>query len=178
MAMQFLTASECGQWSTAHGWPWSGRPAVHDLDNRSWARLEFAIPSDAGRRVALLRMLWRATGGSPRLLWVTDWSVWPSGEHLPLYSLLRERLGDRRALHEAPGHLTATDEDEDSGLAVATVAVLFLWDLYVLGEGRGFFLSQDEYGTFFTDKPESAAEVRQGLASFADPAACKASQEN
>ena len=116
-------------------------------------------------------MLWRATGESPRLLWVTDWSVWPSGEHFPLYSLLRERLGDRRTLHEAPGHLAASGEDEESGLAVATVAVLFLWDLWVLGEGRGFMLSHDEHGTFFTKSPESAAEVQQGLAGFGEPAA-------
>jgi hypothetical protein len=116
-------------------------------------------------------MLWRATDASPRLLWVTDWSVWPSGEHFPLYSLLRERLGDRRTLHEAPGHVAAPDEDEESGLAVAAVAALFLWDLYVLGEGRGFFLSHDEYGEFFTNRPELAAELRKDLENFTQPAA-------
>lgn len=169
--MQFLTPSECGQWSAAHGWPWSSHPAVHDLDEVRWARVEFSIPSDAGRRVALLRMLWQATGESPRLLWVTDWSVWPSGEHFPIYQLIRERLGDHRTLHEAPGHVAATDEDDESGLAVATVAALFLWDLYVLAEGRGFFLSHDECGEFFTNKPESTAEFRKSLAGFAQPEA-------
>lgn len=168
--MEFLTPSECEQWSTAHGWPWSSRPAVHNLDEH-WSRLHFSIPSDAGRRVALLRTLWRATDASVRLLWVTDWSVWPSGEHFPLYSLLRERLGEHRPLHEAPGHVAALGTDDEAGLAVATVAVLFLWDLYVLGENCGFFVSHDEYGLLFTTNPKLAAEVQQGLGSFDQPAA-------
>lgn len=169
--MRFLTQPECRQWSAEHGWPWSTRPAVGELDGRHWTRVEFAIPSDAGRRVALVRTLWRATSTPARLLWITDWSVWPSGEHLPLYSLLRERLGDYRALHEAPGHLAASEEDDETGLAVATVAALFLWDLYVLGEDCGFFLSHDEHGQYFANTPERAAEVQKHVAGFGQPAA-------
>jgi hypothetical protein len=39
------------------------------------------------------------------MLWVTDWSVWPSFEHMPLATFVRRGLGESRSMQEAPGFL-------------------------------------------------------------------------
>jgi hypothetical protein len=81
------------------------------------------------------------------LLWITDWSVWPSGEHLPLMTRLRHALREERSVYDAPGCLVRAGENDD-GLSVVILALLFLWDVWILdGERRGAVLfSHDEFG--------------------------------
>ena len=49
----------------------------------------------------------------PTLLWITEWSIWPSSENWHLHYKLRHSYGDLRLLHEAPGHLFLGHESED-----------------------------------------------------------------
>ena len=81
------------------------------------------------------------------LIWIDDWGVWPSGQHIPLFTRLREALGVREELIEKCGHLVGSDEFEDA-ISIALLSVLFLWDCYVLpSSGRDFlFYSHDEIG--------------------------------
>ena len=82
------------------------------------------------------------------MLWVTDWGVWPSSEHMPLAEGLRRGLGEERSIHEAPGCVAMLGED-DQALSVLITAVLFLWDCWLLSpNGRlAAFFSHDECGT-------------------------------
>lgn len=58
----------------------------------------------------------------PTLLFVTEWSVWPSSENWHLYYKLRQTYADNRLLHEAPGHLFLEHEAEDlASILPATV---------------------------------------------------------
>jgi hypothetical protein len=109
----------------------------------------FDIPQDPGVRVEVVRDLWQRIGsGKPEtLIWVTDWSVWPSSEHMPLALGFRRGLGEERALKAAPACLARLAEDDDA-LSMLVLAILFLWDCWMLaGDGAtAVFLSHDEWG--------------------------------
>lgn len=146
--MNYLTADESRAWAVRHGYHVNGsfgRPLANDGPTP----IRFRIPSDAGARVTLARVLWERAGqGAPEVLvWVTEWGVWPSGEHLPLAEAARRGFGAERPLYETPGHLAGHGED-DAALGVLCMAVLFLWDCWVLpSDGRpAVFVSHDEYG--------------------------------
>jgi hypothetical protein len=87
-----------------------------------YLRHDISIPNDAASRVALCRLLWDARRDDPeheppswheRLLWIETWSVWPSAEHMPLFTRLRAAFGEHRGLMEAPGHLVTSSDDDD-----------------------------------------------------------------
>ena len=150
--LQFLTEDQSRAWASERKYPLGERPYSMPADGPLFARQTFRIPSDAGARIALARAIWSAVGsGQPEaLLWVTDWSVWPSSEHMPLADAVRRGLGEDRPLSDAPGCLVRLGED-DQALAVLVTAVLFLWDCWVLcpdGKLSAFF-SHDEYGVVF-----------------------------
>jgi len=48
-----------------------------------------------------------------RLLLIEEWDVWPSGEHFPLFTRLREACGERRSLIDTPGHLFGLGDAKD-----------------------------------------------------------------
>jgi len=86
--LQFLTEEQSRSWASDRKISaWRATPySVDSGQPRRFSRQNFTIPSDAGARVALVRAVWAGVGsGQPEaLLWVTDWSVWPSSEHMPL----------------------------------------------------------------------------------------------
>ena len=124
--LQFLTQEQSRAWASDRKYPLGARPYSVLADGPPFARQTFTIPSDAGARVALVRAIWSDVGsGQPEaLLWVTDWSVWPSSEHMPLADAVRRGLGEGRPLSDAPGCLVRLGED-DQALAVLVTAVLF-----------------------------------------------------
>jgi hypothetical protein len=147
--LQFLTEEQSRTWASDRKYPLGERPYSVRADRSPFSCQNFTIPSDAGARVALVREVWAGVGsGQPEaLLWVTDWSVWPSSEHMPLAEAVRRGLGEKRPVHVAPGCLVRSGED-DEALAVLVTAVLFLWDCWVLSPDGGLaaFFSHDEYG--------------------------------
>ena len=109
---------------------------------------QFDIPPDAGQRVALVKsQVERFRDDGEILIWITDWSVWESGERLHIFYKFRQSYGENRLLIDIPVHVISKDEFED-GLSIITLAVLFLWDCYVLSKaGEKFlFYSHDEFG--------------------------------
>ena len=161
--MRFLRQVECAEWCQKRRLPLPAELSRKKSSNR-FATEEFSIPNDAGRRVSLCRLLWSvATGPAPatRLVWIDEFGVWPSGEHMPLFHRLRASLGETRNLFDVPGHL-CEEGDEDDGLSVLSVSALFLWDCYVYSENEVIVaLSHDEYGTIYeaTANPETRAAL-------------------
>jgi hypothetical protein len=172
--MGFLTPEECWRWAEKHSFHFDSKPRYADLEAGGFSAYKFAIPSDAGRRVALARLLWEsvAQGQAEALLWIVDWSVWPSGEHLPLAMSLRAALGEARSIDEAPGHLFRLGEDADA-ISFVSVALLFLWDAYLLSAGgeTAVFVSHDEYGVVLTRNPDAGLPIQRRLALFRESAA-------
>jgi hypothetical protein len=111
----------------------------------------------------------------PALLWITEWSIWPSSENWHLYYKLRQTYADYRLLHEAPGHLFLDHEVEDLA-SFLQIAMLNGWGGYVLGEVdyMNAFFSHDEYIDFFAERDELLSDVRKELGknkhSIEDPA--------
>jgi hypothetical protein len=172
--MNFLTPDDCRAWAASHSFPFKSRPRYGDLEGSGFAAYKFTIPSDAGRRVTLARLLWESTAqGKPEaLLWITDWSVWPSGEHMPLALTLRTALGENRPIADAPGHLFRMGED-DNALSFLSVALLFLWDAYLLSASGeiAVFLSHDECGVVLARNPDAGLPIQKRLALFGEAAA-------
>jgi hypothetical protein len=98
------------------------------------------------------------------LIWLGDWAVWPSAQHMPLFSRFRQAFGEHRPLIEAPGHLVTPDEIED-GVSILTTSLLFLWDCHVLtASGRDVvFVSHDGFGWFSSRDASVASSVSQQL---------------
>ena len=119
-----------------------GRPKYLDID------LKFEIPPGTGRRVYLVSQALKPFAGEPHVLvWLDDWSVWPSGQRMHVFDRFRMSYGETRQLIDSPGHLFDRTEIEDA-ISFVTIAALFLWDCYVVspGQSRLLYLSHDEYG--------------------------------
>jgi hypothetical protein len=98
----------------------------------------------------------------PTLLWITEWSVWPSSENRHLYYKLRHSYGGLRLLHEAPGHLFLEHEPEDLA-SFLQIAMLNGWGGYILTQADyvNAFFSHDEYIDFFAKLDSNILEVRE-----------------
>jgi hypothetical protein len=141
--MRALTASEAKKWCRANG-AQLGDSGFPEARRRATS---FEIPTDAGRRVALVaRHLEEFRGRGQSLVWFNDWSVWPSGQRMHIFERLRASYGETRPLAEVPAFLFNADEYEGFGSFV-TLGVLFLWDVHVVGaHGQLLFYSHDELG--------------------------------
>jgi hypothetical protein len=119
------------------------------LPERSDASMQFKIAEDANKRVGLVsdRMQTSFNGEPTFLVWFDDWAVWPSGQRMHIFDRFRMSYGETRPLIQSPGHIFDQSEMEDA-VSFVTLAVLMLWDCYVVTPQREKFLffSHDEYG--------------------------------
>jgi hypothetical protein len=135
--MRFLTYAESADWCSKRGYPTRQRGGrlvrpEPDIQAPEFQRVEFALPTDSGQKVSLAPFLHGLLTPSPELLiWLGDWAVWPSSQHMPLFSRFRQALGEHRPLIEAPGHLVTPDEIEDA-VSILTVSLLFFWNCHLL----------------------------------------------
>ena len=132
--MRCLTYAECAAWCVAHDYPiievdHYGRPAPAVLN--SYLHFPLVYPEDSGRKVQLSRnVVSRLLTSGELLLWIGDWAVWPTSQHMPLFTRFRQAFGETRPLIEAPGHVVGVEQLEDA-VSVLTVAMLFFWDCHV-----------------------------------------------
>lgn len=150
--MRCLTYRECADWCRDHGYPvidadYYGRPAptVREL----FPEIPLRYPADSGQKVELARAIVRSMPGE-LLFWVGEWAVWPSSQHMPLFTRLREAWGEKRPLIEAPGHLLGQEELDDA-VSILAISLLFIWDCHVFSKKLSpiFFCSHDEWNGFF-----------------------------
>src|SRR4030095_8991370 len=160
MSVQFLTAVAAGAWLLKNGMQVEGR-RPKPQEARGIPPLGFSIPEDAGARTSLARILYPNAEDGELLIWTTDWSVWPSGEHLPLMRRLREALGEKRTVFDAPTQLVGS-ESIDDGLSLVVLNVLFLWDCWLIssrGEYVAFFC-HDEWGELYIVQESRRSEAK------------------
>jgi hypothetical protein len=161
IAMRFYTKDECEEWLR-------GKDRVRPDQTAGIAVERIGYPPEPHKFFCLAH--WIATSMTyrmPTLLWITEWSIWPSSENWHLYYRLRQGYGDRTLLHETPGHLFLEHEAEDLA-SFLQIAMLNGWGGYVLTHANymNAFFSHDEYINFFA-KPEIGgfAEVQEALGS-------------
>ena len=158
--MQFLTPTEWQAWCSKReillredGWI---RP---DLKAKDFHITDVPYRTDSGAKISLARFLYSLVPpDQDTLLLLADWAVWPSSQHMPLFTRFRQALGEVRTLIDSPGHLVSV-ADSDDAISVIATALLFFWDCYgISSSGRdAFFISHDEYYFFASRDPSVAA---------------------
>ncbi len=129
--MRVLTEAECHRWCRDHGLALDERERPSLFRNAA-AVEKFTIPSDSGARVALVRaQLDRFKDCSSILVWLDAWGVFPSGERMHVFERFRLSYGVKDHLIDKRGHEFGPGEFEDL-TSMVTLAVLFLWDCFVL----------------------------------------------
>ena len=159
--MKFLSQSQCVSWAKEIGWPLA--EDLLPMEPAELTKVAFRIPEDAGRRVALAKILLEPIiSNGPCLMWITTWGIWPSGEHSPLFYQMRSAFGEHRSLQDIPGQLFDV-QDRDAALSHWILATLFLWDCHVLSvDGqRHAFVSHDEWGYFSSTAKDELAAIGQ-----------------
>lgn len=154
--MRLYTKEECEEWLRDRE-----RPKPDTVPDNQVER--FAYPTEPHRVFYLAHWIAASlTYQMPTLLWVTEWSIWPSSENWHLYYKLRQSYGDLRLLHEAPGHLFLGHEAEDLS-SFLQIAMLNGWGGYILTQADyvNAFFSHDEYIEFFAKPHGNLAEVRK-----------------
>ena len=159
MPIQFLTAAEAEAWCLSNG-----VQVVRGQPQPRGNKLAFAIPEDAGARTGLARVLFPKDETGEALIWTTEWSVWQSGEHMPLMRRLRQAMGEERALDVAPAQLVDWTSADD-GKSLLIVNVLFLWDCWVISSGGEYIahISHDEWGELYIADETQQAVLQEYL---------------
>jgi hypothetical protein len=84
------------------------------------------------------------------LVWLDDWSVWPSGQWHHLFERFRLSYGFHDHLIDMPAHIIDKAE-VDAAVSIAVYAILMLWDCYVITDkGSLVHYSHDEFGRIRT----------------------------
>lgn len=147
--MYFYTPEECSNWLVRLG-------RIKPDHQKGLESALFHYPKEAHGIFATASWFARSFMlGKPVLLWITEWGIWPSSENWPLYYKLRRGAGDKRQLHEAPGHLFLADEADDLA-SFAQVVMTNGWGGYILPEADrvNAYFSHDECIEFFAASPE------------------------
>lgn len=143
--MKIVDKQTAAKWCEQHGISVNerGLPSISKLKSN----IEFAIPTDAGARTALVKEHMEKTlAGSSCIVWLNDWSVWPSGQWQHLFDRFRLSYGCGDLLIDKPAHIIEKGE-YDAAISIAIYSVLMLWDCYVITDNASWmFYSHDEVG--------------------------------
>ena len=146
--MRFLTPEQRQAWCVERQVPLREAGWIRpDIGFEHFHIADLPYPPDSGAKVSLARHLFSLVASdSETLVLVDDWAVWPSSQHLPLFTRFREALGEHRPLIEAPAHVV-TPADADDAISIVATSLLFIWDCYgISSTGRdAFYISHDEY---------------------------------
>lgn len=144
--MKAIDKASAQTWCASHGIAIGddGLPAVRVASDLQ----EFAIPQDAGARVALVRGHMRSLQEEDEVcVWLDDWDVWQSGQRWHILDRFRLSYGVTETIAKNPCHLVRK-EDFETTVSLVVFSVLMLADCHVLGSsGRSYaFYSHDEFG--------------------------------
>ncbi|NIM47953.1 MAG: hypothetical protein GTO22_01600 [Gemmatimonadales bacterium] len=112
--MRFIEINEIAEWCREHRIPITEAWRLEDdLTLRHVSRALHSPKGRSGKEGVVARSCAQTlTPWSECLLWVTEWGVWGSTEDWPQYYAVRGRLGEKRSLEKAPGHLFESEEGE------------------------------------------------------------------
>jgi hypothetical protein len=167
--VRFLTPEDWQAWCNERTIPlrkagWI-RPDV-SADHFHIAQIPYRV--DSGAKVNMARFLFSLVAPDPETLFLlSDWAVWPSSQHMPLFTRFRQALGEARSIMESPGHLV-TSSDGDDAVSIIATSLFFIWDCYgISSTGRdAFHISHDEYCVFGSRDAAIAARVAERAAAI------------
>jgi len=126
--MKILSDAECQEWlESKRGKGVSWRTVEADYPQY----VKYGLPAETGRKTALSREVTHSVDTSQcGLLWVTDWSIFPSSQNMALFDGYRKSLGEDRPIIEAPGHIFG-ESDLQELECLFGLALYFFWDAYL-----------------------------------------------
>jgi len=150
--MQIVSAAECREWSEVNlEVPHNDFRTLYPVD------ATYEIPTDASRKTAIARAIVSLIDSErPGLLWITEWSIFPSGENMSLFDAYRSFLGETRSLRDAPGHIF-DNKDLPQIECLLDVILYFYWDALLFIDGNSYVLkiSHDEFIAVYGKDVES-----------------------
>jgi hypothetical protein len=149
--MSGMTDQEARQWCERNDIALrDGEPVT----SRLGSGIYFSIPDQSAARIQLSRVLYPSTFDvtGTVLIWTKEWGVWPSSEHMPLFTRFRQALGEPRPLSGANAQQFEGAQAED-GESLLILNCLFLWDCWLIAERGTYVLhfSHDEWGQLFAE---------------------------
>jgi hypothetical protein len=162
--MKIMSLREGEQWLAKRG-------KGYLMTEKSWPfvkRDTYRIPSDSGRKTSLARILTSALDEKLEgLLWVRDWSAFPSSANLDLFYGYRNYLGDKRLLVDAPCHVFSKG-DMDSVQSLVCMSLYFYWDTVLLASDRDVVVTttNDEFMDLYSDNEQDHEELASKLELF------------
>ena len=143
--MKALDMHAGDQWLKSHGL--SG-VSSKELKSSMPVRRRYSIPHKKRKKTAIARSLSELFSISPhdRLLWISDYSIWPSSENPALFHAYRSSFGENRDLSEAPYHLLSSS-DRVHLECLLDIVLYFFWDAVLLDSQGSYALqvSHDEW---------------------------------
>jgi hypothetical protein len=130
--VKVLTSSEIDLWFAQRG---VERETVEETRYGPEGASLYGIPQEAGRQVALARLVAGVLDGTRTYLWIQDTEVYPSCGNPFAFGLLRRALGEERDIYEAPFHVFEADES-DALEALLCPCEHYSWDFFV-GDEHG-----------------------------------------
>ena len=158
--MKVLTEEGCAEWLQSN-------VAAAELLHVGYPfQIRFAIPKDTGRKTALARELTAVMHDRILMLWVTEWSVFPSCENLDLFYGYRRFLGEARTLTEAPGHVFEKHE-RTQAFSLFSLALYFFWDASLINDqGSWVSVDHDEFLTLRSTTDVGLRHLLDGIDRF------------
>ena len=156
--MQFYTQDECEAWLAERRRQKPNLvPDIHVV--------RVAYPAEHHRLYFIARFIaFSLPHRMKTLLWIKEWGMWSSSENWHLYYKLRQAYGDKRSLHDAPGHLCLEHEGETLA-SFLQIAMFNGWGGYILTEANkvNAFFSHDSHIDFYAEDDQNLAEIRKSL---------------
>lgn len=159
--MRFIDKAACKLWLTERNIPMddAGRPSAAVAFKQG---LRIGLPDELGRRLAFSKWVWRMVAEEhTTLVWVTDWSIWESSEHMPMATALRRGLGTDASIREAPG-CVVDPRDSDDGMSLFLLATIFSWDCWIVADGTPhslIFVSHDDFIAVYLPPGQQLTDV-------------------
>lgn len=168
--MKCLTHAECVEWMRLRfpqGTPFEPNTCLPQLGVVGYHATAFSLPEDSGKKVWLCHVISRWLGGDV-LVYLQNWSIFPSSGHVPLLTRLREALGEARSPEVAPGHIFEINEADDA-VSVMVLAAEFFWDCLMVSQTgqRVAYFSHDEACDLLSTDKEELHRARENIAASA-----------
>jgi hypothetical protein len=111
----------------------------------------YFLPKDSGAKVAIARTIANTfLEAGTAIFWITEAGIWPSSEHIDLFTRYRLSYGETRSLSEAPVHIFESMKDKDAFSSILCLSLFFIWgaELTDLDRTRALTISHDEWLEF------------------------------
>ncbi len=108
----------------------------------------YLLPKDSGAKVALARVIANTfLERGPALLWITEFGIWSSAEHMDLFDKYRLSSGEKRTVADAPVHLFDSTDDQDAFISFLCLCLFFIWGFEIISLDRSIAMtvSHDEW---------------------------------